>query len=270
MQLGLSEHIDLTLILLYLFWAFFFGLVVYLNREGMREGFPLVSDIGNKPQGWGLVGAPYAKEFKLPNGESVFAPTQEKIDYPIKARPAAPFGGAPYEPEGDPMLSEFGAGAYAERRDEPLLMLHGQLKIAPLRDMPDFHVVEGDQDPIGLPVYGADGVLAGYVSDIWIDREEQLIRYLEVDLSSTDVEPENRVAAKVLTPMTLARIGGRWVRMGVWAPRVDVRSILAKHFQLVPQTKAANQVTLLEEDKITAFYGGGTLYATPDRREPLV
>jgi photosynthetic reaction center H subunit len=26
---------------------------------------------------------------------------------------------------------------------------------------------------------------------------------------------------------------------------------------------------LLEEEKITAYYGAGTLYATPDRQEPL-
>ncbi|MEY3461886.1 MAG: hypothetical protein RLZZ03_1539, partial [Pseudomonadota bacterium] len=29
------------------------------------------------------------------------------------------------------------------------------------------------------------------------------------------------------------------------------------------------QVTLLEEEKIMAYYGAGTLYATPDIQEPL-
>jgi photosynthetic reaction center H subunit len=26
----------------------------------------------------------------------------------------------------------------------------------------------------------------------------------------------------------------------------------------------------LEEEKVMAYYGGGTLYATPDRQEPLI
>jgi photosynthetic reaction center H subunit len=38
----------------------------------------------------------------------------------------------------------------------------------------------------------------------------------------------------------------------------------------VPGTKQPEQVTLLEEEKIMAYYGAGTLYATPDRAEPLL
>ena len=30
------------------------------------------------------------------------------------------------------------------------------------------------------------------------------------------------------------------------------------------------QITLLEEEKITAYYGAGTLYATPERQEPII
>ena len=32
----------------------------------------------------------------------------------------------------------------------------------------------------------------------------------------------------------------------------------------------ADRVTLLEEEKIAAYYGAGTLYATPARQEPLL
>ena len=32
----------------------------------------------------------------------------------------------------------------------------------------------------------------------------------------------------------------------------------------------ADQVTLLEEEKVVAYYGAGQLYATPQRAEPLV
>ena len=45
-------------------------------------------------------------------------------------------------------------------------------------------------------------------------------------------------------------------------------SILADQFADVPGIKSPDQITLLEEDKVCAYYGGGTLYATPGRAEP--
>ncbi|MEO8060469.1 MAG: photosynthetic reaction center subunit H, partial [Burkholderiales bacterium] len=66
---------------------------------------------------------------------------------------------------------------------------------------------------------------------------------------------------RVLLPVNFARIGDQ---------RIKVRSILAAQFAQVPGTRAPDTVTLLEEDKIMAYYGGGTLYATPDRQEPLL
>ena len=44
-----TGHIDLALVALYLFWAFFFWLVLYLQQESRREGFPLVADPDGKP-----------------------------------------------------------------------------------------------------------------------------------------------------------------------------------------------------------------------------
>jgi photosynthetic reaction center H subunit len=49
-----------------------------------------------------------------------------------------------------------------------------------------------------------------------------------------------------------------------------VQSILGAQFANVPRNKQPDSVTLLEEDKICAYYGGGTLYATPSRQEPSV
>lgn len=262
-MIGLSDHIDLALITLYLFWVFFFGLVAWLNREGMREGFPAVSEMTGKPLGGTL---PRPKSFKLDDGTVVKAPRPEVYQEPANATPSAPWGGSPYEPVGDPMLSEFGPSAYAQRLDTPLKTFHGALKIAPMRHMPDFSVVSADRDPRDLPVIAADNVQAGVVSDIWIDREEQMIRYLEVLLDFDVVKPEP--PHTVLLPMTMAVVGGRLARFGAWRPEVRVRSILARQFKDVPRTALPDQVTLLEEDKITAYYGGGTLYATPSRREP--
>lgn len=264
-MIGLSEHIDLALVILYVFWVFFFGLLVWLNREGMREGFPAVSESTGKPLG-GLLPTP--KSFKLDDGTVVKAPHPEVYDAPMKAERTAPWEGSPYEPVGDPMLSEFGASAYADRMDVALRTHHGALKIAPMRRLPDFSVVSEDRDPRDLPVIGADGKLAGVVSDIWVDQEEQLIRYLEVLLDFDIVKPEP--PHTVLLPMTMAMVGGRFAKMGVWRPEVKVRSIRSNQFKNVPRTKSPDEVTLLEEDKITAYYGGGTLYADPSRREPLL
>jgi photosynthetic reaction center H subunit len=50
---------------------------------------------------------------------------------------------------------------------------------------------------------------------------------------------------------------------------VVVRSILGHQFGQVPGTRSAEQVTLLEEEKIMAYYGAGTLYAEASRGDPL-
>jgi len=38
----------------------------------------------------------------------------------------------------------------------------------------------------------------------------------------------------------------------------------------VPAIAQPDRITRLEEDKVTAYYGAGTLYATPERQEPLL
>ncbi|MEL6317139.1 MAG: photosynthetic reaction center subunit H [Pseudomonadota bacterium] len=259
------EHYDLALIALYAFWIFFAALVLYLNREGMREGYPVESETTGKPLGSGIIGLPEPKTFLLQDGTEVTAPHPEDYDYPINAAPLEKWSGAPLEPLGDPMLSEFGPSAYAHRIDKPLLTHTNELKIQPLRRLPEFEIVNSDQDPRGLPVFAGDNLEAGSVVDVWIDKEEQLIRYLEVKLAGSDPTPRH-----VLVPMTMAVVGGRWASLGVWRPVVKVRSILSTHFPHVPVTAQPDQVTLLEEDKITAFFGGGTLYATTERRETLI
>jgi len=54
---------------------------------------------------------------------------------------------------------------------------------------------------------------------------------------------------RVLLPVTFSRV----VKDG----SVRVNAILAEHFAGVPQTANPDQVTLQEEDRITAYYGGG-------------
>ena len=46
--------------------------------------------------------------------------------------------------------------------------------------------------------------------------------------------------------------------------------LLARQFADVPMTRSPEQVTFLEEEKISACYGAGLMYATPERKEPLL
>ena len=102
---------------------------------------------------------------------------------------------------------------------------------------------------------GADGAVAGTVKDLWVDRAGVIFRYLEVEV------PAAGATRRVLLPVNFSRISQR---------QVKVRSILASQFANVPGTRNPDTVTLLEEDKIMGYFGGGTLYATPERQEPLI
>jgi photosynthetic reaction center H subunit len=110
-----------------------------------------------------------------------------------------------------------------------------------------------------MTVVGADGVAGGKVTDVWVDRSESLIRYLEVAIGGA----HNGTGKTVLLPMNFSRVdGGRRI--------VRVRSILGAQFADVPTLKNPTQVTRREEERVCAYYGAGTLYATPGRAEPLL
>lgn len=58
MQTGaITGYIDVAQLVLYAFWIFFAGLIVYLHRENKREGYPLESDRSRAitVQGWPAV-----------------------------------------------------------------------------------------------------------------------------------------------------------------------------------------------------------------------
>ena len=108
-----------------------------------------------------------------------------------------------------------------------------------------------------MTVVGADGVTGGIVRDAWVDRSETILRYLEVEVAS----PSG--LRRVLLPVNFTKINaGRG--------QVKVKSILGAQFADVPGLAMPDQVTLREEDRITAYYASGHLYATPSRLGPLV
>jgi len=248
---AITQYVDVAQIVLYLFWAFFAGLIYYLVRENHREGYPMDPgrENGPKVEGWPPVPSP--KTFKTEDGHTYLSPDLQRPDGEYSAAPAHRFNGAPLEPVGDPLLAGVGPGAWAARADIPD-MHEGEAKIVPLRLAADHGVAPRDVDPRGLPVIGADGKEAGRVGDLWIDRCEMMFRYLEVRLPA---------GGRVMLPVMFSRIRKHEVR---------VDALLASQFGNVPALKRTDQITMLEEEKISAYYGAGTLYATPSRQEPLV
>lgn len=246
--------IDLAEILFTLFWVFFIALVLYLHRESKREGYPLESDRGGDVVVQGFPAVPEPKTFRLPHGGEVQAPRAEAPRDNLPLRPVADHPGAPFEPTGNPMTDGVGPGSWANRADEPELTLHGEPRFVPMRTLPEFHVDSHDPDPRGMSVVGADGEVAGTVSDLWVDRVEPMIVHFEVDLGED---------GKVLLPIGFSRVKKR-------DRVIKVRAIHSHQFRDVPRTASDSQLTALEEEKVMAYYGAGTLYADPARLEPLL
>ena len=232
-----------------------------LRREDRREGYPLEDDVSGQLEGAsGLLFTASPKTFLLPHDEgTVTKPNSQRESQEVAARRTSRAPGSPLEPTGDPLLAGVGPAAYAQRQKRPDLLLHGALKIVPLRVAEGFSIDARDADPRGMKVIGADGVTAGVVSDVWIDRGEYMIRYIEVELATE----AGGAAKRVLAPMPLAVVdkSKRTIR---------VDALLASQFANAPRLENPDQITFDEEERVAAYFGGGLLYATPARSEPLL
>lgn len=247
-------NVDLASVAIWMFWLFFALLVFYLQTENMREGYPLEDEDGSPSANQGPFPLPKDKTFILRDGRGTLTvPSEapgERRDVPVEQ--IDKHYGAPFAPIGDPMVGGVGPASYAMRKDLPELDAHGDAKIQLMSTLTDFHVAAG-RDPRGKAVVAGDGEVIGRVVDMMIDVPEQLVRYLVIDLN-----PEGTGQTR-LAPMGMVKVGH---------DRVTVRSLYAQHFAGIPQTKSLEQVTLLEEDKIMGWFGGGTMYADPKRAEP--
>jgi photosynthetic reaction center H subunit len=254
---AITGYIDVAQLVLYAFWIFFFGLVVYLRLEDKREGYPLESGRTTRSGGrvivQGFPAVPPPKTFRLAHGGTAMAPrvTSEPA---LRAAPSAPWSGSPLEPTGNPMTDGVGPAAYALRAETPDMTWDGRPRIVPLRVASD-HVVESrDPDPRGMKVFGADGRVGGTVRDLWVDRSEPQFRYLEVEVAG---------GRHVLLPVYYMTVDGR-------RREVRVKAIMGHQFADAPGLANPDQVTLREEDRIGAYYASGHLYAEPSRQEPLL
>ena len=177
----------------------------------------------------------------------------------IKAVAADHYNGSPLIPTGNPMVDGVGPASWAERSDTPDVTFHGVPKIIPMRLDATFHVAANDPDPRGLPVIAADQQVAGTVVELWVDRAEPQVRYYEVQLANG--------GRRVMLPVGFVQ----WPNFGLFGnDKLLVKAITAAQFAQVPAIKRDDQITLLEEDKVMAYYAGGHLYATPERSEPII
>lgn len=247
---------DLASLSIWLFWIFFALLIYYLQTENMREGYPLENDDGTQSANQGPFPVPSPKTFKLPHnrGEVTVPGPDLQSRGEVALRRTNPANGYPFEPTGDPMLDGVGPASWAKRRDLPELDGHGHAKIVPMGATDGYRVSAG-RDPRGLPVEAGDGEVVGDISDMWLDAPEQLVRYLSIEL---DADHGGGIR---LVPIHYCKIK---------SDRVKINAIFGKHFANVPVTKSPNQVTLLEEEKISAYYAGGILYASQERLEPAI
>ena len=253
-----TSYFDVAQIAIWGFWLFFAGLIFYLRSEDKREGYPLISDAKRRVLVQGFPPIPSPKTFLLDGGEKVLSPRAEPPEV-VNLRATANWPGAPYAPTGNPMLDGVGPAAYSRiRADHPDHSLDdNQPKIVPLLTLPDFFLATEDPDPRGMEVIGADGVAAGTAMDVWIDRSETVVRFVEVELA----QPIG--SGRILLPFHYVQIrsGKRQLRVG---------SITGAQFADVPRLREPETVTCLEEDKLMAYFAGGLLYATPARLEPLL
>lgn len=251
---AITDYVDVAQLVLYAFWIFFFGLITYLLSENHREGYPMDTDDGVLTEGWPR--APRPKTYRLADGTELQAPRPE-APQPLNADRVHRYAGSPIEPNGNPLTAGVGPGSWSDQRPDIVdLDHHGDPKIVPLSRASAYGVSTRDPDPRGKPVFDAYGDVGGTVVDLWLDQGELMFRYLEVAAKGDDGADR-----RVLVPMPFARITD---------DGVTVHAVLASQLAGAPSPAAADRLTLREEERIAAYFGAGTLYAEPQRAEPLI
>ena len=248
--------IDIAELVFLAFVLFFIGLIFYLRREYRREGYPLEDEAtGRVESRGGALSRASPKTFNLPHGHGIATPEAGARDrFDIPAKRAFGSNGAAYVPTGDPLLDGIGPASWANRKNVPDVTAHGLPRIVPLSLEADIAIAARDPNPVGMNVLGADGEIAGTVSEVWIDRAEHVIRYLAITTPG---------GVKVLAPMAMAVVKRK---SGV----IVIDALLAAQFAGAPSPAAPDTITLYEEERIVAYFGGGYLYATPERQEPIL
>lgn len=260
-------NFDVAELAFLLFFGFFVALVFYLNKESRREGYPLEEEEDGKILPGSLFDGE-KKTFQLPHGRGTYVPEDvARDDVNVPAVQSFRAAGAPFVPTGDAMVDGMGPAAWANRAKYPDLTFDGRPRIVPIAQSHELVIAPNDPQLVGFPVVAADGVTVGKVSDIWVDQAEHMIRYLEVETNS---------GKKVLAPMMVAVVHGNGLidaLLPITSDKpeyVEIDAITAAQFDAVPALETAGTITRYEEDHIQAYFGGGYMYATPERSEAWI
>lgn len=250
-----------------LFFGFFIALVIYLNRESRREGFPLEDEVTGSLQSLKTLDDD-KKSFQLPHGRGTYVPEDvPRDDVNVPAVQSFRSTGAPWVPTGDAMADGMGPAAWANRAKYPDLTFDGRPRILPIADSHELIIAPNDPQLIGWPVVAANKEPVGTVTDIWVDQAEHIIRYLEV---------ETTTGKKVLAPMMVAVVHGESLLDALLPiiqdkPKfVEIDAITAAQFETAPALETPGIITRYEEDRVQAYFGGGYMYATPERAEAWI
>ena len=101
----------------------------------------------------------------------------------------------------------------------------------------------------------ADGEIVGEIADAWVDQTESVIRYYEIKFGRE----------KRLIPQHFALLRKQLRGRG---KEFYVHALMSDQYSDIPKTKKKDEITMLEEEKIMGYFGGGLLYAHPQRQEP--
>ena len=253
--------VDITVIVLFTFFAFFLGLVIYLQKESMREGYPLEHDVTGEHEATpGFFYRADIKPYPMSDGTTLYKPDFVRDTHETSSKRTAAWSGSPIEPTGNPLTAGIGPGAYAMRADVPDIDCHGVPRLAPLRIATGYSTDARDAELRGFTMTGTDGVSGGLITDIWVDRAEFMVRYLEV---ATIHEDGTTPGQTVLVPMNMCV-----VKKASKSVRLD--AVLGHQISGAPQLRNPDQITLLEEEKLFGYFGAGYMYATADRAEPVL
>ena len=110
-------NFDLASAAIWLFWIFFALLIIYIQRENMREGYPMENDDGTAAPNQGMYPVPDPKTFKLPHGRGeVSVPNANGENRKVALKQTSQANGYPLEPTGDPMKDGVGPASWVARR----------------------------------------------------------------------------------------------------------------------------------------------------------
>ena len=187
------------------FFLFFAGLIFYLRREDRREGYPLER---RRHRTAGAAGWPVL------HGQAQDLRPAPRSRHPHLSQSRQPRSAASRR-------ASQRADGRRHRSSRPAILwstASGPVPTPSARAIPTRRSrvtprscrcgsplistsAPGDPDPRGMTMIGCDGKAAGIVSDVWVDRSEVLIRYLEVAVGG-------EAGRKVVLPMTMVVVSG--------------------------------------------------------------